>query len=118
MRLSGPRWSRPELRAIFGTVVVLSGVMALVVWWRAYRAPPEADVHAARIDLNRAPVWVLEILPGMSATQAAAVVAYRQRHGPFTRAGDLADVPGIHAQDVQRWAPFVRAGAKSLRKNY
>ena len=47
------------------------------------------------LDLNAATAAELETLPGIGPTTAAAIVAYRDLHGPFASVDDLADVAGI-----------------------
>ncbi|MFZ9629474.1 MAG: ComEA family DNA-binding protein [Ilumatobacteraceae bacterium] len=50
---------------------------------------------AGPLDLNVATAAELETLPGIGPTTAAAIVAYRDLHGPFSSVDDLADVAGI-----------------------
>ncbi|HVP21864.1 MAG TPA: helix-hairpin-helix domain-containing protein [Anaerolineaceae bacterium] len=47
------------------------------------------------IDINSADATLLDQLPGIGSTKAAAIVAYRQEHGPFKRIEDIQNVPGI-----------------------
>jgi competence protein ComEA len=47
------------------------------------------------IDLNRATVEQLDGLPGIGPSTAAAIVAHRERHGPFASVDDLEAVRGI-----------------------
>ena len=47
------------------------------------------------VDLNRATVDDLDALPGVGPATAAAIVAYRDTHGPFSSVDDLLDVRGI-----------------------
>lgn len=49
----------------------------------------------APVDVNTADAVTLETLPGIGPTTAAAIVAERERHGPFTSVGDLERVAGI-----------------------
>ena len=55
--------------------------------------PPPGDTH--QLDLNLASAQDLDRLPGIGPAKAQAIVAYRQKHGPFRSGLDLAGVPGI-----------------------
>ena len=61
------------------------------------------------LDINRADRTELEQLPWITPALAGAIVAWRERHGPFGNAGELARVPGFTADLVSRISPFVRA---------
>ena len=50
-----------------------------------------------RLDPNRASAAELDRLPGIGPTTAAAIVASREREGPFARVEDLARVKGLGA---------------------
>jgi len=47
------------------------------------------------LDLNRATADELDSLPGVGPATAAAIVRYRDEHGPFGHIDDLANVRGI-----------------------
>lgn len=48
-----------------------------------------------RVNLNTATVSDLDTLPGVGPSTARAIVAYRTKHGAFTRVEDLLNVSGI-----------------------
>lgn len=51
--------------------------------------------ESQKIDINRAPAWLLEVLPGIGPTLAQRIVNYRTVNGPFDRIEDLRKVEGI-----------------------
>ena len=54
------------------------------------------------LNLNTASPAALQRLPGIGATRAQAIVAYREAHGPFASIEALAKVPGIGPSIVKR----------------
>lgn len=62
------------------------------------------------LDINRAGRTELEQLPWITPVLAGAIVAWREGHGPFGSAGELALVQGFTPALVTRISPFVRAG--------
>ncbi len=61
------------------------------------------------LDINRADRTELEQLPWITPALAGAIVAWRDRHGPFGNAGELVRVQGFTPALVSRISPFVRA---------
>jgi competence protein ComEA len=58
--------------------------------------PPSGSVApTGPIDLNRATVAQLDVLPGIGPTTAAAIVDHREQNGPFATVDDLEAVRGI-----------------------
>ena len=56
----------------------------------------EAALQEARqVDLNAATAQELERLPDIGPSLAQRILQYRQAHGPFRRAEELLQVPGI-----------------------
>ncbi|KHF31269.1 ComE operon protein 1 [Anoxybacillus sp. BCO1] len=68
-----------------------------------------ADMHTTtdgsngKVNINTATAEQLQTLQGIGPAKAAAIIAYREEHGPFQKAEDLLNVSGI--------------GQKSLEKN-
>ena len=48
-----------------------------------------------RVDLNTADASELTAIPGIGQTRAAAIIAYRTEHGPFSAIEDIMKVSGI-----------------------
>ena len=65
---------------------------------------------APPIDLNIATAEQLDTLPGVGPATAAAIIDYRQRHGPFRSVGDLAQVRGIGDAKLAQLRDLVRVG--------
>jgi competence protein ComEA len=57
--------------------------------------PPAKIAVPAKIDLNRASAEQIGKCPGLSAELAKAIVAYREKSGPFKAPEDLLKVKGI-----------------------
>ena len=82
-------------------------------------AGPAAGSGAARsggaptaedpVDLNTATLADLDRLPGVGPATAAAIVAYRDAHGPFRTVDDLGEVRGIGPARLEALRALVRA---------
>lgn len=57
------------------------------------------------VDVNTADAALLESLPGIGPSLAAAIVEHRQRHGPFATVDDLIDVSGIGPVKLEQIRP-------------
>jgi len=55
----------------------------------------DSSVPAGPVEINTATVDQLDVLPGVGPATAAAIVAYRDQHGPFQTVDQLAEVRGI-----------------------
>ena len=53
---------------------------------------PEAE---GAVELNSAAQQELDLLPGIGPAKAAAILEYREQHGPFLEPDGLLEVPGI-----------------------
>jgi competence protein ComEA len=78
-----------------GTVLVVA-LMSLVVAAGVYAG----DV--AKIDINRASAEELTQLTGVGPSHAAAIVAFREKNGPFKEPEDLMQVPRIGQKTFEK----------------
>lgn len=63
----------------------------------------------AIVNINRAdPETISRYLKGIGPVKAEAIVAYREKYGPFKSIEELADVKGIGEKTVTRLKPFIR----------
>ena len=63
---------------------------------------------AWRLDLNTASAAELELLPGIGAARARAILKEREKRGAFHTLWELSDVPGVTKALVQRLEPLLR----------
>ena len=55
----------------------------------------ETEQGSGLIDINSAGAEELDLLPGIGPAKAAAILEYREQHGPFLEPDGLLEVPGI-----------------------
>ena len=70
---------------------------------------PRPAGPAAPLNLNTASLTQLDALPGLGPARAAAILQYREQHGPFASADDLAKVPGLGPAAVTRLRGYLTA---------
>lgn len=63
-------------------------------------AHPKADLH--KVNINGASKTDLMKLDGVTAGVAQKIIAYRDAHGPFKRAHDLAKVDGVGKEVLEK----------------
>lgn len=66
------------------------------------KVQPDSGVVAPRLNLNSATMLQLDSLPGVGRTKAAAILRYRQEHGPFAAIEQLEQVEGFGPAAVAR----------------
>lgn len=66
-----------------------------------------APAAGALVDVNSASAVELEALPGIGARTAAAIVEYREKHGPFKKVEELMNVKGIGEKSFLRLKSLV-----------
>lgn len=70
-------------------------------------APTDAD---GPIDINTADAGLLETLPGVGPSTAAAIIRHREQHGPFPSVAALDDVSGIGPARLEALRDLVTVG--------
>ncbi len=69
---------------------------------------------SARVDINTANAATLaEKLPGIGPVKAAAIILYRQAHGPFASVEAIAAVKGIGPATIKRLSLLVRVASQT-----
>ena len=98
---------RLAVLTVLAAVLIAAGALFLIapVWQpqRPAAAYVPAAVHTA------APEEELTALPGLGPRKAAALVAYREEHGPFATLADAAAVKGISLRMTESWAGLAAA---------
>ncbi len=59
------------------------------------------------VNINTADLKELDKLPGIGPGKAAAIIAFREAHGPFQSIEELMLVPGIKEATFARLEPYV-----------
>ena len=67
--------------------------------------------YAAPININTADTMLLDTLPGIGPTKAAAIVSYREQYGPFKRIEDIQEVSGIGPATFAKLSSSITVGA-------
>ena len=75
----------------------------------ADRLPTEL-LPGEKLDLNTATAAQLQLLPGIGEKLSAAIVAWREEHGPFQKVEELLRVPGIGEKRLAEIRDLVTAG--------
>ena len=67
--------------------------------------------YAALVNINTADAALLDTLPGIGPSKAAAIIDYRTQHGPFARIEDIQNVSGIGSSTYADIASMITVGA-------
>ena len=59
------------------------------------------------VNINSATIAQLETLPGIGATTAKSIIAFREKSGPFQRIEDLLAIKGISKAKLEKLRPYV-----------
>ncbi len=72
--------------------------------------PESPSLEPQTLDINTASQAELESLPGIGPAKAAAIIAYRDQHGPFASVADLEMVDGISPGMIADLSPLIHVG--------
>ena len=108
--------SRRELAAW----TALALLVPLLIWCFRLAAPNTDQVEVkrpdtavarqpgyVRLDLNKASMEELQLLPGIGPHRAQLIVKHRHQHGRFRAVAELARLPGFSPTLVQRIEPLL-----------
>ena len=103
-------FTAPERRFLAAAVVGAICIIGLAFWYTVPLGPAPASSGPAeelreffRVDLNTAGAEELATLPGVGEQKARAIVEYRRAHGRFQSMEEIAQVPGITQQIIDKW---------------
>jgi len=104
-------WPRASQRVL---IVLAAALLALgaILGRNAAQQPiavsvPDDPGLDVRLDLNSATPADLETLPGVGASLAGRIDAYRSTHGPFRSVDELGHVPGFGEKLITALRPLV-----------
>lgn len=84
---------------------------ALVIPVESATGAAAGDATAAPIDINTADATLLETLPGVGPSTAAAIISHREQNGPFPSVAALDDVSGIGPARLEALRDLVTVSA-------
>lgn len=124
LNMTSAMWQRGLAVAALTLVLVVSGVVwlsprAAIAGPKALpgataprpgatdRTPPRGGkkVVTGKLNLNTATMDQLMMLPGVGASKAERIVAWRGKHGPFKRTADLRKVKGFGYKTLKKLEP-------------
>jgi competence protein ComEA len=75
------------------------------------QVPPAVELRTHRVDVNRASVAELSVLPGVGRARAEAIVVERIRNGPFHGLAELERVDGLGPTTTHAFRDMVVFGS-------
>jgi competence protein ComEA len=69
------------------------------------------------LNLNTATEDELQLLPGVGPSKAAAIVAWRKKHGSFKKVDDLTRVKGFGRKTLLRLRPLLSVGGTTTLRS-
>ncbi len=74
---------------------------------RKSRSSTETSPPITAININHASAKTLSQIPKLSVKTAAAIVAFREKNGPFLYLDDLTKIKGIGPKTLEKWRPYL-----------
>lgn len=71
---------------------------------------PTEETSPQKININTAPAWLLEALPGIGPSLSGAIITYREKYGPFRTIEDLDKVPRIGPALLEKVRELITVG--------
>jgi competence protein ComEA len=102
-----------QRQSIFRPGFLVGGADSAEIALFQARAAYVIDPAQVKIAINDADAHELTALPGIGPVKAAAIVEYREIHGPFRQASDLQQVKGIGPKTVAKIHPLIDLGGDS-----
>ncbi|ROS05126.1 competence protein ComEA [Sinobacterium caligoides] len=91
------------VKSVLLSAAIVLSPMATVI------AAEDGSLIVERVDINSADADMLaEMLSGVGLTRAKAIIAYRQLHGDFKSAEELAEVKGVSERMVAQNSTRIR----------
>ena len=106
-----------DRRALIGILAVATVLLMACTAFALFRRPRVTAGRPAplRLDLNRAGVRQLMLLPGIGEARAKRIIAYRERVGEIRDPGELESVHGVSPAAAKRLRPFVTTRTATAR---
>ncbi len=94
----------------------LAGLAALAVISLALPVLAAESAPQGKVNVNTATLQELQLLPGIGASRAQAMIEARKQRGGFKRVEDLLEVKGIGERSLQRLRPHVTLMGKTTAR--
>lgn len=100
------------VRGVVRSLVLLTGILGILAVAGQVMAAKQAPAQA--VDINQASIEQLMTIPGLGATKAKAIVAYRET-APFKTAEELVNVKGIGEKLYAKIQPYVTVSQQGTK---
>jgi competence ComEA-like helix-hairpin-helix protein len=105
----------PDLRNAGARALAALLALAVLAFGGAALAEAGPDL-AGKVNVNTATQEELELLPGIGASRARAVIETRKERGGFKSVDELVEVKGIGEASLERMRPFVTTSGKTTAR--